>query len=516
MPSSVKPGDVLLGKYRVERVIGKGGMGMVLAARHLRLDRLVAIKLMHSQALVAFDDARERFRREARAVASLNSENIARVTDHGELEDGSPFIIMEYLEGVDLATVLRHRGAIATQDAVDYMIQACSAMIEAHSQGIIHRDLKPANLFLTQLPSGAPLIKVLDFGISKYEDSQQEMIQTSTVGTMGSPLYMSPEQSKSAKFVDERSDIWSLGVILYHLLSGHLPFVAGSTAELFVELLHGEPTPITLVAPWVPQGLADVVMRCLRREPDERFQQVSELSAALAPFASEGGQTFLNSAQYRAIKMGRHGLSFAEVGPEAANSPIQVQGPEKVNVRMLLAELTSEQSRIQHGPTTPHLSGESVVMTANLKAKPKRLAIIGLSSLLALAVGLAILIGGYDDSRTAPAEPADVGAAVDGTPAADTRVANKNGDADTAARSGDDKADGDSASSDGKADDDEPDAGVEEPADNEDKSARKAAKSRRVSKKRRTRKGSRKRKGSKSKKTDKQPALPSGPFDTIR
>jgi serine/threonine-protein kinase len=305
----VQPGDVLVDKYVVERVLGEGGMALVVAARHLQLHQTVAIKLMRSRAL-AFPDAIDRFIREAQTVVRLRSENVARVMDVGMLADGSPFMVMEHLEGVDLAMVLAHRGALAVEDAVDYVLQACAAMVEAHGEGIIHRDIKPGNLFLTQRPNGAPLVKVLDFGISKANPAGQAdgITETQDFGTMGSPPYMSPEQARSAKHVDVRSDIWSLGVVLYHLISGELPFFADNAAEVFAQILYEEPADIREVAPWVSRRLGAVIMRCLEKDPSDRYANVTELVAALAPHASPEGRLLID-ASLLPTRRGSHSLS---------------------------------------------------------------------------------------------------------------------------------------------------------------------------------------------------------------
>src|SRR5512132_1665322 len=204
-------GEVLAGKYRVERILGKGGMGVVVAAMHLQLGQRVAIKSLLEDAT---QETVSRFIREARAAVRLKSEHTARVLDVGDLPDGAPYMVMEYLDGNDLSHLLRSGGALPTADAVLYVLHACEAMAEAHSIGIIHRDLKPANLFLTRGADGAPTIKVLDFGISKLMHEQQgedEVQLTRTSALLGSPLYMSPEQLRSAREATVQSDIWSLG-----------------------------------------------------------------------------------------------------------------------------------------------------------------------------------------------------------------------------------------------------------------------------------------------------------------
>src|SRR5689334_2926653 len=192
MTAPVQPGEVLAGKYRVERILGMGGMGVVVSAWHLQLEERVALKFMLPDALEN-QEAVSRFSREARAAVKIKGEHVARVSDVGKLENGSPYMVMEFLEGIDLSKALERYGVCQLPDAVDYVLQACEAIAEAHSQGIVHRDLKPANLFLTRRPDGTPMIKVLDFGISKMSSGGVDNL-TRTTATMGSALYMSPEQ----------------------------------------------------------------------------------------------------------------------------------------------------------------------------------------------------------------------------------------------------------------------------------------------------------------------------------
>ncbi len=215
-------GDVLAGKYRVDKVLGVGGMGMVVAATHLELHQKVALKFMLPAAL-ASEEATDRFLREARAAVQLRGEHVCRVLDVGRLDGGAPYIVMEYLAGHDLETTIKDYGPLATADAVDYMLQAIEGVAEAHANQIVHRDLKPANLFVTTDNDGTPLVKVLDFGISK---SGLGGVQTKTGDIMGSPAYMAPEQMASSKDVDPRADQWALGVILYQTLCNKVPFQA--------------------------------------------------------------------------------------------------------------------------------------------------------------------------------------------------------------------------------------------------------------------------------------------------
>jgi len=280
----VSPGDVLADKYRVERVLGAGGMGVVVAATHLELQEKVAVKFLHPEAIES-PEAAARFLREARVAVKIRSENVARVIDVGRLENGAPYMVMEYLEGEDLAAQLL-RGALPIDTAVDYVIQACSAMAEAHKVGVVHRDLKPANLYVVRRSDGSPVIKVLDFGISKLsvpDLSDAGLTKTSTM--MGSPYYMSPEQMRSARDVDVRTDVWALGVILFELLTAQNAFGGTTLPELIANIMTVGPRALRELRSDVPEGLARVVYRCLEKEPAQRFQNVADLAQALVPYA---------------------------------------------------------------------------------------------------------------------------------------------------------------------------------------------------------------------------------------
>lgn len=283
---------MLAGKYRVERVIGQGGMGVVVAAYHMHLDERVAIKFLLPEVLDN-PDAVRRFSREARAAVKIKSEHVARVIDVGSLESGAPYMVMEYLEGEELKQTLGHSGPLSFEAAADYVLQASEALAEAHARGIIHRDLKPANLFLTRRADGSACVKILDFGISKLTgpfttDSDLGITKTS-VG-IGSPVYMSPEQTASAKDVDTRTDIWALGVILYELVTGHVPFMADNVPALCAAILQSEPAPLRNHRPDAPPGFVQVIERCLCKDPKDRFPGVAELALALLPFATEQGR----------------------------------------------------------------------------------------------------------------------------------------------------------------------------------------------------------------------------------
>ncbi len=280
-----KIGDVIAGKYRLEKVAGEGGMGIVYAAEHLVLKQRVAVKVLlpdaaRSEAVV------ERFAREAQAAARINSEHVARVLDAGSLASGAPFLVMEYLEGCDLEELLELQNALPVAEVVDYAMQACEALAHAHAVGVIHRDLKPANLFLACRPDGGNVIKMLDFGISKSMKASPTDKKLTGQHVLGSPVYMSPEQLRNAKEIDARADLWSLGVVVYEMLSGTTPFDRDGVGEIFAAILGEEPLPLHERNPKVPRELSDVIGKCLRRDPGERWQDAGEVAKALAPFGS--------------------------------------------------------------------------------------------------------------------------------------------------------------------------------------------------------------------------------------
>jgi eukaryotic-like serine/threonine-protein kinase len=315
-------GDILADKYRIERVLGAGGMGMVVAAYHLQLDERVAIKLLLPQTL-ANAEAVARFAREARAAVKIKSEHVARMIDVSSLPNGAPYLVMEYLDGEDLSHWVQTRGALPIELAVELVLQACEALAEAHSLGIVHRDLKPANLFCIRRADGLLSIKVLDFGISKVSSlsaSGPEMGMTKTASVMGSPLYMPPEQMKSARDADSRSDIWAMGAILYELVAARTPFRAESFAELVLKVAGTPPEPLRAIRPDVPPGLEQVILRCLEKDPARRFQNIGELAVALLDF---GPKRARSSVERISRVMTASGLSTSslELPPSSVAAP---------------------------------------------------------------------------------------------------------------------------------------------------------------------------------------------------
>lgn len=294
--SPVKQGDVVAGRYVVERVIAVGGMGTVVAARHLQLGHKVALKFLHTSGPVA-KDAAPRFLGEAKAAARLKGEHVVHVSDMGTLESGVPYMVMEFLDGVDLGDALEHEGPMPMPVAIDYILQACEGLAEAHAARIVHRDLKPQNLFRTHSPDGTPLVKVVDFGVSKALSDDVRVVGTvtSTDAVFGSPLYMSPEQMVSSTRADQRSDVWSIGVVLYELLTQRLPFESETMTGLCVQIANSPPRKLLEDAPQLPPELEAVIERCLEKDPGQRYQNVAELAADLSPFAPPQAQVHVES-----------------------------------------------------------------------------------------------------------------------------------------------------------------------------------------------------------------------------
>jgi serine/threonine protein kinase len=307
-------GNILAGKYRVDKILGRGGMGIVVAATHLELETSVAIKLLLPE-VRGNQEVVTRFAREARAAAQIKSEYVARTLDVGKLDSGCPYIVMEYLEGADLSQRLAQQGPLPIPEAIRLILQACDALAEAHALGIIHRDLKPSNLFVTRRRDGTEVAKMLDFGISKLSPTGgtgPDLSMTRTTSVMGSPLYMSPEQLVSSRNVDPRSDIWALGVTLYEALAGLPPFGGETLPELITRVMTQPAPPLSSLRPDAPAQLEAVIMRCLAKEPAARYQSVGELAAALLPFAPASTTGVGQQALAEASKLATLGMTATD------------------------------------------------------------------------------------------------------------------------------------------------------------------------------------------------------------
>jgi eukaryotic-like serine/threonine-protein kinase len=293
------PGAIVDGKYRIDGILGTGGMGVVLSATHLELDAPVAIKVVRDD-LAQNEEVVSRLIFEARAAARMRGTHIVRVLDVARLSTGAPYIVMEQLQGSDLAVVLAQRASLPVAEAVHYVLQACEGLREAHALGIIHRDLKPENLFLAATPEGV-VLKILDFGISKDVTASRRGGSPSTLTkaglAVGSPYYMSPEQMRASSDLDARADIWSLGAILFELVTGKCPFEAETTALLATKIMLDEAPSLRAFSSAAPEALDAIVRRCLQKEPSARFQNVVELCQALHDFAT--AETHIGSGSRR-------------------------------------------------------------------------------------------------------------------------------------------------------------------------------------------------------------------------
>jgi len=282
-------GTLVADKYRVEGPLGEGGMGIVVLATHIGLDQRVAIKFLPAESLKNKDSV-ERFFREAKVAAKIRSDHVARVHDVGTLDGGVPYIVMEYLEGSDLGDLIDRHGALPIEEVCEIALQACEALAEVHAAGIVHRDLKPTNLFVTRRADGSPAVKLLDFGISKLvasgDDAGLDPALTATTAIMGSPSYMSPEQLKSTKEVDHRTDVWSLGTVLYEAITGKPAFRGETLPQVCAMIAADEPVAPSTLREGVPPELEGAILGCLRKNPDER-EPLVELSRVLARLAPE-------------------------------------------------------------------------------------------------------------------------------------------------------------------------------------------------------------------------------------
>lgn len=300
-PSSVpfQSGDIIANKYRVEKTLGSGAMGIVFEATHTGLETPVAIKVMHSN-LAAYPDAVERVLREAKLMVQIHSRHVCQVTDVGTLETGTPYIVMELLKGHDLADLLAERQTFSIESAIDFIVAVCEAVAEAHAAKIVHRDLKPENLFIAEMPDGSRIIKVLDFGVSKWAAAPgRKRVLTGPEAAIGSRYYGAPEQMSRAKDADFRADIWALGAILFELLTSQTAFPPAESEAL--DVVDEEPLFATHVRPEIPQAVARAIHRCLQKNPAQRFDTVADLARALVPFGTHMSRQSMSRIE-RALK----------------------------------------------------------------------------------------------------------------------------------------------------------------------------------------------------------------------
>jgi eukaryotic-like serine/threonine-protein kinase len=409
----VNVGQVFLGKYRVDSIIGHGGMGVVAECTHLALNERVAIKMLRQDVLLD-QDAVQRFVREAQAAVKLKSEYVARVSDVGTFENGVPYMVMEFLEGHDLGQLLEQRGVLPVPWATELMLQTAEALAEAHSLGIVHRDVKPTNLFVTWRPDGTALIKVLDFGISK-SPMGTDMQLTQTQSLLGTPAYMSPEQMRSARLVDSRSDIWSLGTVFYEVIEGRRPFEAESFSEMCVKVAVDAPAPMVNA----PPALQAVVMKCLAKQPEQRFSTMAELGRELIPFVQDTHQAqLLVDRMTRMLRRAQHtwdgdstsGASTPRIAGNDRSGAVRV--PWDPASDPFLAPMRTpfpgrdkadpSQPFARQDPSEPYASAPSTIMTAQRRRWP--LMLFAFMLLVGAGVALGIVASGSSNDDPKPAE----------------------------------------------------------------------------------------------------------------
>ena len=361
LPPEIHDDETFQRKYLIERELGVGGAGVVVCARHRELDERVAIKFLLPGK--SNSDAVARFRREARAANRVKDEHVVRIIDVSTTATGVPYVVMEYLEGVDLERMLLQspERQLPVPDAIEFILQACEALAECHRSGIVHRDLKPSNLFCVQSADGAPLIKLLDFGISKLNTTTVDGVMTAEHLIMGSPRYMSPEQFASASEVDHRTDVWALGIILYELITGEVPFADSTLLKIWDKVRSAALRPLEELRRDAPAALNPVLEKCLAKQPEERYQNVAELAKALAPFAPERGR----ASVARVIRI-------VESERNTATAPVSRERIEDApsDAPTIVSAGSGVRSPAKRRPVAPILALGAVVMAAGWSLWP--------------------------------------------------------------------------------------------------------------------------------------------------
>ena len=369
-------GQVIDGRYALGEVLGRGGMGIVVAAEHESLGEAVAIKVLKPAAMEN-ERARQRFLREARAAAGIQNPHVVKVRDVGQLPSGAPYLVMDRLRGVDLAAVIAQRGPLPVVEACLIALQVCEALATAHASGVVHRDIKPGNIFLERATHGDLSVKLLDFGISKVSPDGDDEVLTGTSDLVGSPAYMSPEQLRASRDVDARADIWSLGVVLYEMLSGARPFRADSVADVSMMILVEPPPPL---GEGLPPALLRIVEHCLCKRREGRFATVGEVAVALAPFCRAEGQRHVRRIR-AVLGEGASEETSVDLADTVAAAPLEVERPERrpapsrlpwvvaAGAVGLVAVLALRDPAARTHPTTP-TSNSSTVAPAALSAAP--------------------------------------------------------------------------------------------------------------------------------------------------
>jgi serine/threonine protein kinase len=342
-------GSVVAERYRVTGVIGSGGMGAVFAAENISVGKRCAIKFLRKE-LASRSRVASRFEREARLLGRLEHDHVTAVLDYGYYREHSPFFVMEYLEGDTLRAVLQRDGSVPLPEAVELVRQVCRGMAYAHAQGVVHRDLKPENLMLTRRSDGKPWIKILDFGVARYSEELETRL-TPTGAELGTAHYMSPEQARGAKDVGPSSDVYAIGAILYELLAGQRVHPGQFYNEVLFHVLTQEHRPLCELLPSCPQAVSELLDRCLKKDPAQRYSDGAELLAALtdlslpeAPAASSAGRPRAGSSRvWRAAAFGLLAGVGLGVGAALVLLP-QEPSPPQLPVAQTAPEMVSPET----------------------------------------------------------------------------------------------------------------------------------------------------------------------------
>lgn len=402
-PSLPRIGEHIAGKYQIDRILATGGMGVVVSAKHVDLNQRVAIKFLLPEMLDR-EELVARFLREAKAMVGLHGEHAVKVYDVGTLDTGSPYMVMELLRGNDLDEELEVRGPLEVDEGIHYFLQACEAIAEAHRIGIVHRDIKPSNLFLARRPDGSRIVKVLDFGISKLlaDEAQREHDNklTTTTAMLGSPQYMSPEQVRSAKDVDGRSDIWSLGCVLYEMLANVPPFAAQTVSAVSAMIVADEPPSLQLLRGDVPPGLNDVVMRCLAKDRVKRFQTVAGLAEALSPFAASRSHNAIERV-VRISRAPRYESSFPPPIGGADDVPTRA-GQRLDESPTTISDVAVRNGALGFRESEATLSATSTASRAGDRAQNRRNGLLIAAAALLGAISVWLLVGSAPEPEPSP------------------------------------------------------------------------------------------------------------------
>jgi serine/threonine protein kinase len=401
-----QPGDVLDGKYRVEHLLGEGGMGAVARATHILRRAPVALKFM-SGAVLSLPGAVERFVNEGVAASQIDSDHVVKVFDVGRLPSGAPYLVMELLDGCDLGQLLEREGpTLPVARAVHFIIQALRALQTAHVAGIVHRDMKPSNCFVIEKDGEPDFVKLVDFGISKVraaEDGQGAHL-TRTNSALGTPLYMSPEQARSPRDVDHRTDLYSVGAILYEMLAGRTPYTAdtGEFTEILFKIFTTEPEPLATLRPDLPDGLAALVHRALSREREARFASANDMAEALAPYADERSSQVLAR-----LRTGRRSQT---PGRSSTVTPV-VEAVRATQAEAMASTHASDGAALRPASTSVGVTRESNAAEAHPRSRPAGV-VVAIAAVIVAAVAGAGFVLLHGDSRA----PAIEKSAVEPTP----------------------------------------------------------------------------------------------------